>query len=397
MFSYYATVCGPLVAQFGGGGGAARPAGVHPVWLVLPIVIALAAVTLSVWLAWRMRVVTKAIRYLEAGGEYGKILPAGFGLSPRFKLRTMLGLLTIGALLLGMFAAELNRARRQGDALARLATDGSAISSDGSQYRLGLLGDSKTAELINLWVHPHFGSHLTQLALGPQGRGWTSVPPVVLDETKALGRLTELEELRIYNRRLTEDEIDAIARLPRLKSLIVTQCYLPPRVLNLLQPARRLQVLELDGCHLWDEDLEGLDQLQQLRELSLGENNLTDDCLPQIGKLPQLRTLLIAQNKITSAGLEHLKPMKSLTDLSVALTEVDAGCGEVLAHLPRLRYLNLAGCNRIMIAEADGVEADLAANPRLDIEWVTPRDRLQLDELQDNRPVVRDMGGGGAF
>lgn len=397
----------PLLAQFGGG-GTAQPVGVHPAWLVLPIVIALAAVMLCVWLGLRMKSLIKAIRRLEAGDKQERVLPAGFGFSPRFKLRTLILLLTVAAVLVGMFAAELNRARRQGEVVEQLRAFNSFGDYDSAHYRLGWLGNSRTAGVICDWVHPHFGCRLTHLTINLMDASELMTDGTVHStkvDIASLRALRYLESLQMRSGELSAPEFEAIASLPRLQHLSLHGCHLPPHAMDMLSGSKSLETLEVSSCHLMDADLAEFDAPPTLRSINLSNNRLTDECVAAVVRYRQLATLLLYQNTITDEAIPELLEMKHLERLGLAFTDVTTDGAKQLATAKSLREVSLGGTKASLRRELrDEVEAAFKNNPRVEVVWEVPGDDTgQAWDFQDNRPSAavgpsRGFGSGsGVF
>ncbi|WP_425397740.1 hypothetical protein [Aeoliella sp.] len=386
--SYVAPANGPTSAS-------ATPYG----WAVVVMaVLLLLTMLVCAWLVWRVRTLVRVVQQINDKEAPDVAVPGPLGFL-RFKMRTMLIVFTLAAVVLGMFAAELSRARRQADALDRLMVSSQFFGGETTYYRLGRLGRGKLATLVNQWIHPHFGCHLTHLEVGQAINRFGQMPSHQVD-LAALGSLRELVDLRIHGQQINEDDIEAIARLTNLNRLIITDSTLPTGVVQQLQQLEQLEMLELLSCNLEDTDVAGVARLKKLEELSLGFNALTDKSLVEIGQLPRLNVLLLTGNKVTTDGLEHLVTLPQLSQLSLSYTDVDQNCDKPLLDMPQLRYINLAGCNSIPIAEVDRLSNRLAGNTRLDMEWTSPRPKLKLEGFTDNRPTMPDWStapGGGAF
>ncbi len=370
---------------------------IHPVWLVLPSLIALLAVAICTWLAWRTRVLTRAIRQLQDGKHTA--LPGAFGFLPRFRVRTMLVAFTMTIGVLGMFAAEFNRARRQGAALDEMSAAGATDLGYGTHYRLGVLGESQTAGLIAAWVHPHFGARLTHLALNFEAYGGNSDARQPHGNTlRSIGTLHDLEVLEIRNSRLSTDHIEAIATLSKLRQLSLRGCRLPANAVTRLSGLKQLHTLLLSDCLLTGDDLAEIEELKALEHLSLDGNLLEDHDLQRINGLKALAVLDLSGNDITNNGLIELIPLANLSDLLLCDTSIDSSCVETLASMPSLRYVNFYRSSWSTITEATKGLTRIRGEERIKFDWEYPNTSDDSWEFYDNRPedpTYRYTGGWG--
>lgn len=88
-------------------------------WGMFLVGLLLLLLLLCLWLLWRVHTLSRAMRALQTDAEAAP-LPGAWGFLPRFKMRTLLVMFTIAAVLLGMFASEFSRARRQGLVVAAI-------------------------------------------------------------------------------------------------------------------------------------------------------------------------------------------------------------------------------------------------------------------------------------
>lgn len=385
-----------LLGQFA---NAPAPTGIHPLWLIAPTLLALVATVLCCWLAWRVRSMVRVVAQLKSDSDKPIEVSGSLGFLPRFKLRTLLILFTISAVLLGMFAAEFSRARRQGATLDRLSSEHVYSDYGSAHYHLGKLGDSKLAGLICDWVHPHFGCRLTHLSLDYQTEDMLVDPVMDYDEITAVANLRDLEHLRVAGGRWSLDQIRALATLPKLKSLSLYVARLPPKAISELSKLKQLRKLELTGCDLNDEDMVGIAKLDGLTHLALTRNDLGDASMGEVARLPHLAVLMLGDNLVTSEGVAKLASMPSLTHIDFSGTTIDEKAASYLADLPNLQYVNFAKIPNLWRQKKIAEIKDLLEENRgIAIDWNSPHDSSDAWQFDDNRPSGPYWGyNGGAF
>ncbi|WP_425397738.1 leucine-rich repeat domain-containing protein [Aeoliella sp.] len=366
-------------------------------WFAFLIVVVL--VLLQLWILWRIGSLVRVTRQLQQGSGQGQPVPGPLGFL-RFRMRTMLVAFTIAAVLLGLFANEFSRARRQGKIVEHLQISADFREYDGVHYQLGKLGDSKVASLICDWVHPHFGCRLTRLVLEGDRSRVVTTPELEADFLASLADLRDLEALQIIQGDLTDEELEAICSLPKLYKLSLSECNLPQHLGQQLERLPQLQELELSSCHLVDEAIQGIGNLKQLRRLSVRSNRLTNSSLREIARLHTLDVLDVSDNPIDDAGVGQLLKLKKLVRLHVGQSNLTPTAVAKLDQLPRLRYLNLVGIESIHWNERGEPEAfleELRENPLIEIDWDYGAGHGEPWELRDNRPGSLYFGGGGVF
>lgn len=372
----------------------------HAYWIALPVIVLL--VLLQLWSVWRVGSLVRVVQQLQQDSGQQVPVPGPLGFL-RFRMRTMLFVFTIVAVLLGLFAKEFSRARRQASIVEHLQISADFDEYDGVHYRLGKLGDSKLAGLICNWVHPHFGCRLTHLVLEGDRSRVVTPPELEPDFLASLGELRDLEALQIIQGDLTSEELHAICSLPKLHKLSLCECNLPPKVGQHLERLHQLRELVLSDCHLEDEGMQGIGNLKQLKRLSVRSNRLSNNSLREIEKLQMLQVLDVSNNPIDDAGVGHLLALENLIRLHVGQSNLTPTAVAEFDQLPRLRYLNLVGLESIHWNEKGEPEAflkELRKNPLIVLDWQYGSGLDESWELQDNRPgslYYRGGFGGGGF
>jgi hypothetical protein len=203
----------------------------------------------------------------------------------QFSVRSVLVFLLAVSLPLGWFAWEMQRARRQGEAVDRiLAVDG-GVHYDYEYDENGEWsgGEPTAANWLRTLLGDCFFSDVQSAEPGFFG-------PNQFDD----------EDMR------------HIADLPNLRYLDVAST----------------EVTDAGLCHL--------SELHHLRRLCLADNNITDDGLTHLKKMTSLEDLSLASTQITDVGLGHLQGLTNLRYLGLQATSVTyEGVNELQEALPK--------------------------------------------------------------
>ena len=133
-----------------------------------------------------------------------------------------------------------------------------------------------------------------------------SIPP-------GLGRLSQLQTLRILSRHLMGPIPPELGKLSQLQELLLSGNRLgsiPPELGQLSQ----LRVLGLAGNQLTGSIPPELGQLSQLRRLALANNQLTGSIPPELGQLSQLEAMALDHNQLTGPIPAELGQLSQLDD-----------------------------------------------------------------------------------
>jgi internalin A len=218
----------------------------------------------------------------------------------QFRLRTLLIALLVLSLPLSWFAVELQRVRRQRQAVEAIK-------------QLGGFVDEREKTSVPKWIRESFPEDF-----------FTEVVEVRLLDNKHRNAM-----VKVLNAVSTDNEIEK----------------LPPHVADPgfehLKELTSLRKLTLRNTTATGTDLEHLAELTNLQELDLRDTDVTDAGLEHLRALSNLAWLNLDRTKITDAGLQHLEGLTNLAFLSLQKTEItDAGL-EHLKGLTKLHDLNL--------------------------------------------------------
>lgn len=307
-------------------------------------------------------------------------------LLPRFGLRSLLLLVTVGCLALGW---HVERVRRQRLAVAELEKGGAEIAyytSAEDDY-----GDDKDAiknpRTVGEWIewltpnrlrialgidffrrvdsvtfdyevvdYPHLLSRLRDL------RGLRQLTLYyALDEDLAfIGEIQTLTDLELVCSEITDKGLVHLAnlrrlkgvslhgspirgpglvylaKLPHLESLDLSDTQLVDANAGYLLGLRRLKSLSLSDTLIGDAGLSRLAGLPRLEELYLGDTLVSDEGLASLDSLANLRVLRLDGTAITDDGLRVLGDFGSLENISVDRTAATAaGADSLRRRLPK--------------------------------------------------------------
>jgi hypothetical protein len=176
----------------------------------------------------------------------------------------------------------------------------------------------------------------------------------------SLAKLESLENLSIYNCRLSPGACRALPNVNSLRSLQLRQLIVPPddlsRLLAELQCSSQLRLLDLVAVPIDNKAVERLAHLTQLVSLGLGSKDISDDAVAELSTFTHLQQLDISGTTISLPSPE--KQASGATQLEIAL--VPAGVRVVHPRSNMAVYpLNLAE-----LAAKAQVDANAAAKAK---------------------------------
>ena len=252
----------------------------------------------------------------------------------RFRLLTLLVLVTICAVWLGKVSYE---AKRQGVAVEALRELGMRVYYDYNRPRPSRRSPPAEVPWGPTWLRKSIGDDYFQDVVTIRGYGQTRVNDA---DMVHFDSLPDLEELYFFYTDITDDGLQH------------------------LSGCGKLQRLELAQVAVTDDGLFHISNLKSLNRLRLSANEITDSGLKHLSKLDNLYRLELAHNRIWGEGFVHLRQLKRLQTIELLDVPVtDAGLSQ-LENLPNLRRLQL---ERTRVTD-DGVAELQAALPNCRIE-----------------------------
>lgn len=213
----------------------------------------------------------------------------------------------------------------------------------------------------------------------------------------SLKDLSDLEELYLYDIRVTEEDLATIANLPKLKDLTIGKCSIS--TISPLSKATKLTTLNLSNNTI--RDLSALESMADLIHLNLSHNAVKE--LTSLSRLTKLEYLDLSYNSIESlAPLSECIALRELNLSNNALTALDG-----LSSLVSLEKLNLSFTSltnvSALAANTALTELNLSNNALTDIAALAALNRLQdlnfsynqvseLPEFSKDTPLVSITG-----
>lgn len=343
----------------------------------------------------------------------------------RFRLTTLLILVTLLGFILAPIANELRYRQRQ----IRVAYQLDAL---GGQTRMTQFEPSG---IVASWLHLVVGEddfldihlvafherleseqHLGLLKHCPRlSAVYVDGSPVGTDGVRILASLRQVSSLNLSHTQVADPDLAVLARMPNLRNLGLDGCAITDVGLDHLSAAPRLVTLSIAGTD-WSPEgvlrlrrampsldvqlaegfspgarLPSIEQLSSMRELKIEGEVITDTILPVLADANHLRALRLKNTSVTDAGLTHVAALKKLERLMVTRADFSSVGTAKLSELRNLRELSLADCG----IDDEAVE-HLAHLPRL--EYLNIRDSAITDaalEMLARLPALRGLDVSG--
>jgi len=228
--------------------------------------------------------------------------------------------------------------------LESLAVAGERVTDSG----LTALGKARTLRDLTIGTAVH------------NVEAWNPGDPQITNEgLRSVGRLTELESLRVYSWRITGHGMAHLDGLKHLKLLYLTGCRVGDDGMRSIGGHMALRELRLDrwvtrqglaelarltslekltvNLYIQDDDLIPIGRITSLGSLRCGWRDVTDEGLRNMKNMARLQSLdLSGSPKVTDAGMAYVGQLKGLETL-----RLNAGIGDAgVAHLSEVTSLN---------------------------------------------------------
>lgn len=232
-------------------------------------------------------------------------------INPRFKLRTLLIIITLQCVILTPISLHFYRLRLQKQAVARLQSNGVHLKyriegNEVASYRL------KITRRPENWIEKKWGVEYAYPITAVTAQNHSRRIPSSIATDIAL--LRDLEAIEIGGVKLKNADIEPFAKFRRLKSLSLYESVQDDGPLNLLE-GLQLTTLNLRRTHVSDRSIRGLQNMQSLTYLNLDRTKVSDASVPMICQLKNLKTLYIGHSKVTKDGA--LRIMRALPNCEV--------------------------------------------------------------------------------
>ena len=171
---------------------------------------------------------------------------------------------------------------------------------------------------------------------------------------EAMSGLTKLKSVDIYNSTITDKSLEVLKTLPDISTLLLQRNLgLTDQAVALFAEFPKLQTLKILYNGFSPTSLFGLQKLTSIRVLDLRGLPIGNDTLMFIAKLENLEEIRIRSGTVTNLGIAQLKKCKKLKIVELQDTDISAGCVEHFREMEDLRYLRIFRCSQFG-AEAIG-------------------------------------------
>jgi hypothetical protein len=204
----------------------------------------------------------------------------------QFSLGGFLAALTVGGILLGVYA---DRAHRQRDAVNALRNRGSLVSYDYPGF-----DSASRPPAINRtsawrdWMIDHLGqdyaANVQSVTLAVEAKKSGVRSPIANDRLRIVSQFTELEMLFMSGVDVDDAGLGHLQKLRKLKILSLSSTKVDDDALRFLAGMVHLEYLDLNGTRVSDEGVRHLEQLSKLRFLNLRRTRVTAQGANQLQK-----------------------------------------------------------------------------------------------------------------
>jgi len=256
----------------------------------------------------------------------------------QFSFRSLLLFVVVVSVPLGWFAWEMQRARKQTEAVARITELGGEVDYD---YQ------PMTNPLETLFEPPPAPQPTTptwlRKLLGDDFFGdvvcvTASSPNFGDEELEHVNGLTKLEGINLPGSQVTNAGLEHVKGLSKLKFLSLDGTQITDAGLEHLKGLTTLKHLYLSDTPVSDAGLDHLTRLTELETLVLQATQVTDAGLEHVSRLTKLKMLVLQTTHVTDAGLEHLSGMASLKEFYLGGSQVtEEGVEKLRQALPNCK------------------------------------------------------------
>jgi hypothetical protein len=254
----------------------------------------------------------------------------------RFRLRTLLIVISVLGIWLGLQANRVNRQRRAVAALnAARAKFGYDYERDNA---LNFIPNATPP--APKWLRSVVGDDyfrrvtLVDFCFGYRDRQRRVFPPIADADLQCLLLLPDIRILDIGHAEITDAGLANLRNLKQLRLLYLYHTKVSGSGLSHLQSLPSLAHLDLKGAPLTPAGCQQLGRLSHLVTLGLEDTPITDDDLQSLLTLTNLKSLTLGNTAITDAGLPHLARLTTLENLDLPPAISDEGMVTIRASLP---------------------------------------------------------------
>lgn len=230
---------------------------------------------------------------------------------PRFRLRTLLILLTVCCVAGGLLASRMADKRREERLAGKIIARGGTVCYD-YQWSVGASSVDETAAPYGpSWARSLVGETFFSNIV------FVSCAAARDEDLEEIGRLRSLKLLGLSGAsEVTDQGLQHLGRLHALEELYLADTPIGDRGLAALPGLGNLQLLALDSTAVTDQGMRSIRHLR-LSNLSLRGVPITDKGTAQLAGHRYLQDLDLAGTNITPASLEELARLPRLVSLTL--------------------------------------------------------------------------------
>ncbi len=253
----------------------------------------------------------------------------------RFRLLTLLLVMTLLAVWVGTISNQANRQRRAVAVFEKLGLD--------INYSYQKQTDGSYSQLLEppgpKWLRRLIGQDYFQKV------AWISTfdaeDKISAEGMTHLAELPYIELLHLNNSNISDPSLQYLRELSRMTNLVLAENDITDAGLSNLKDLRQLETLGLSGNRIEGEGLQFLGGMRHLKNLFLYENPLSDVALSHIANIPNLEMLGLSDTPITDRGTKYLANLSKLNYLSINCEDISDASIEHFAKMNSLRELEL--------------------------------------------------------
>ena len=266
-----------------------------------------------------------------------------FRLRFQFSLRSLFVLVVVVALSCSWLAVRMKEAREQKEAVAGIEAAGGVAAYDWQVDAAGELVPNAqrvgSGRLRKLLGDDFFANVATVIINVPMEA--RDPPPNTRFGVEYLDKLPNLQRLKIFLLKMTEDDARQLRRLSHLRELNLSYVNITDAGLKEIGELTQLQKLRLLCTDVSNSGLAHLRKLSRLQSLQLYAASITDHDLACLEGMTDLRDLDLGSANITDAGLLHLHGLTKLQSLKVTFTGISKeGVKNLQQVLPNCKVQN---------------------------------------------------------
>jgi hypothetical protein len=255
----------------------------------------------------------------------------------QFLVQSLLVFLVTISVPLGWFAWEMEKARRQREAVEVIVGMGGEAYYDYEDDEDGeIVGGEPTTPS---WLRKLFGNDFFC------GVVWAGCRDTEFgdDDVKTMQGLTHLHTLLLSDTQITDNGLERLKEMTSLRWVVLSNTQVTDKGLSHLAGMRDLEGLSLNGTLITDNGLAHLKQMTELRVLRLERTQITDDGVGELTELKKLEWLFLDNTQVTDKGLAHLERMTELEHLRLLSTQITDDGLEHIRGMTKLDMLEVFG------------------------------------------------------